>query len=642
MAYLPLLVLLQVASSVIPCISTSPFPLNETVQMARKALEGATFQPTGFNSTSYLETIKGIVDFFQQHQAGDGRIIDPYENKEIQYSTPCFAFAASILVATDYEKGASLLLEPASRALNSSLTQLAAASCAQATCHFYIMPTMYAYVQLKKSKLVPEDTLLRWEHLASHIDPLKAYAKHNNNWDTVALTGEYLRFKLGFLNSTTWLETRLQEQLTHFTPNGQYQDHTGYNGLNPMPYDHFPRKYLAVMMQWGYNLSASDTLQVLLNRGALVSLLMQSPWGELPTGGRSSQHQWNEAVQIVTYEIFATKMAEQGDTVMAKAFKRAANLALKSVRRWRRPSGELYIVKNRFDPKLRHGYESYSFYSNYNLLPASMLATAFVYCDDKISEGPTFAETGGFVFEIREFRKIFANAGGMYTEFETGADPHYDSTGLTRIHAPDIEPLIMPTAGSAEENGPLSVSAVWYDDLKSVWGSVAQVGYKENVNYSLSITEMTPSSASFDIEWILGPNSSYYYLDESYTVTPKNVQGTVYVNGRYQKLGYMFPAFLFDGQTNSSLHISSSVGISTNAKVIVDWLSKSKQTFEITTTPSADQLGLPCACEAVTESTECRNGYVAQIRCTVKFYPKANSNLQFWDPAALSYTLTPQ
>ena len=44
---------------------------------------------------------------------------------------------------------------------------------------------------------------------------------------------------------------------------GQYQDRSGYDSyLNPMPYDHYPRKYLAVMMEMGYNLSYSDVLPV--------------------------------------------------------------------------------------------------------------------------------------------------------------------------------------------------------------------------------------------------------------------------------------------------------------------------------------------------------------------------------------------
>ena len=94
-----------------------------------------------------------------------------------------------------------------------------------------------------------------------------------------------------------------------------------------------------------------------------MSLLLQSPWGELPTGGRSSQHQWNEAVSCVTYEFWATQLHNEGHSQAAGAFKRAASLSLLSLSRWHRATGEWFILKNRFDPALRYGYEGYSFYS---------------------------------------------------------------------------------------------------------------------------------------------------------------------------------------------------------------------------------------------------------------------------------------
>jgi hypothetical protein len=37
-------------------------------------------------------------------------------------------------------------------------------------------------------------------------------------------------------------------------------------------------------------------------------------------------------------------------------------------------------------------------------------------------------------FEIPEFHKVFANAGGLYVEVELNANPEYESTGLDRIH----------------------------------------------------------------------------------------------------------------------------------------------------------------------------------------------------------------
>ncbi len=46
-----------------------------------------------------------------------------------------------------------------------------------------------------------------------------------------------------------------------------------------------------------------------------------------------------------------------GDAQGAGVFKRAAGLSLLSLQRWKRPTGDWWIIKNRFDPSLRHGYE---------------------------------------------------------------------------------------------------------------------------------------------------------------------------------------------------------------------------------------------------------------------------------------------
>ena len=49
-----------------------------------------------------------------------------------------------------------------------------------------------------------------------------------------------------------------------------------------------------VILQRGFVPPNATVYQNLLHRAALTSLLLQSPAGEMPTGSRSSQHQWNE------------------------------------------------------------------------------------------------------------------------------------------------------------------------------------------------------------------------------------------------------------------------------------------------------------------------------------------------------------
>jgi hypothetical protein len=63
-------------------------------------------KPTGVTSELYLSTIFGIVNHFTQFQNTNsssplyGKIIDPYAQQEIQYSTPCYANAGAMLIKT--------------------------------------------------------------------------------------------------------------------------------------------------------------------------------------------------------------------------------------------------------------------------------------------------------------------------------------------------------------------------------------------------------------------------------------------------------------------------------------------------------------------------------------------------------------
>jgi hypothetical protein len=169
-------------------------------------------------------------------------------------------------------------------------------------------------------------------------------------------------------------------------------------------------------------------------KGAWTSLMIQSPFGELPTGYRSAQHIWNEAELAKVYEIYATEYASAGRQVEAGAFKRGARLALASVKQWIRPDGSGYIVKNHFPIEARHGYEAYSVHVNYNLLACSMLCAAWQSADDSVEEKPSPADVGGFVIHIPEFNMVVANAGGSYVQYMTKGNGKYNPTGLIRVH----------------------------------------------------------------------------------------------------------------------------------------------------------------------------------------------------------------
>jgi hypothetical protein len=528
------------------------YPLASVIEAVRRTLADTQVRSTGFSRQDYAATIQGIVDYFCHFQAEDGRIFDPFEHREIQYSTPCYAWAATALLG---EEEPPNLLESAARALECALEELVFGGAAEGHGDFFTFPILLAYEGLRER--VPTERRARWEQLLREIEPRTAYRYvlsdsatavqlPSPNWNVVAVAGEFLRYQAGFADQA-FVERYLNLHVPLFTAEGLYRDpHV------PMAYDHFPRHFLAVVLERGYTGQHREALEKLIDRGAWTSLLMQSPCGEWPTGGRSGQHQWNEAMQCVTYEVWARRKQREGDFVAACAFKRAARLALQAIRRWVRPSGELWIVKNRFDPAVRHGYEYYSFHSQYNLLAASMLATAHLFADDSIPEGPAPADVGGFVLHLPDFHKVIANAGGLYLELDTAADPSFNSTGLLRVHKVGVDPLLGPSDGSSIANRPLAVGVAWQE--RERWQSLAGIGIGEMVGTQVRVHEVTPQKVYFGVDYVLN-RPAVRKIRETYECTPIQARVTVEVEGDVPTLKVRFPMLAFDGQRASQIAI---------------------------------------------------------------------------------------
>lgn len=573
-----------------------PYPLAAKVASVNQFLKEVSLEPTSFSREGYLGIVNGIVNYFHHFQATDGRIIDPFVHREVQYSTPCYAWAAAALIASGKRPD---LVESAAKALECALQQLADAKPADRHGDFFTFPAMLAYLHLRD--LVPSERRQHWEQLLRTIDPYCAYRdflserrQAVHNWNVVAIAGEFLRFKHGFTD-LTFVERHLEAQLLNFTDEGLYRDPNV-----PMAYDHFPRHFLAAVLELGYEGKFKDILTELLERAAWTSLLIQSPCGELPTGGRSAQHQWNEAMQCVTYEIWARRKQREGDGIAAKAFKRAAFLALQSVKRWVRPSGELWIVKNKFDPALRHGYEGYSFHSQYNLLAASMLATAWFFASDDIPLGMCPADVGGFVVHLPDFHKVIANASGLYVEIDTAADPNYNSTGLLRVHKSGVEPLIGPSDSAAIRDEPLAVGIAWREGES--YQPLAGVGRKQISRVSVNIYKETPHQVAFAIRYEVNRPQVKAVL-ETYELTPKQVRVTAEIEGEVDSLLVRFPALAFEGQRASRIAVSGN-------EVTVR-LDNSQQTFRVEA-PSDVVL------KRTGRWVRSRNGYLEPIEAEIK------------------------
>jgi len=512
----------------------------------------AGFAPTGLTRSAYLTLIQGQVDFWKTKQNSSGAIIDPYANSEIQYSTPAYAQAAATAVA--YANRADLL-ETAALAMDWASSRLKVGQAAGGHDDFY--PPMLAHAYRLLAPRVGSTRAAAWRANLD-FDPYSIYnyAPGSFNWNVVAACGEALFQQLGLRPAThPYVQHSWAAQGRHFTsPFGLYME-------GPMAYDHFPRIFFADAIAQGYDGPYSFEVGRAMDRAAITSLFMQSPWGELPAGGRSAHHQWNEAEQCLTYEIYAAKAKAAGDTMRAAAYKRAARLALASMARWVRPSGEMQIVKNWIDPVTRHGYESYSYHSQYNLLPTAMLSSAYEYAGgtEDIAEGPAPADTGGFVFQIPGVDKIFANAGGTYVELDTSADLKYDATGLIRVHRKGVPPQLGPSDSllasssySTPVDSPLTlgVGVSWQDGT----GTWRTLGSMVPTSATLTTLEQSRDRVAFNVTYS-GGLTGVSGVTERYVLTPQGVTLTTEVAGYSGPLRYVWPVLSHDGKTASTLAV---------------------------------------------------------------------------------------
>jgi hypothetical protein len=513
------------------------------------------FRVTGLKRADYLKLISKQVDFWKKHQDANGAIIDPYRKAEIQYATPAFANAAAVLVVHNNRPD---LLESSSKAMDWATRRLAERKAASYHEDFY--PTMIAHTYRLLKPHVPSERVARWESDIRRINPYQTYrmAMGSMNWNIVSLSGEAMFQNLGLRKNSAYVKESLAAQGYHFkSPYGLYLE-------GPMAYDHFPRIFLADILAQGYAGPYSKELGEALNRAAITSLFMQSPWGELPAGGRSAHHQWNEAEQCVTYEIYAAKAQKEGDEQLAGIYKRAAHLALASMQRWVRPSGEMQIVKNWVDPAKRHAYEVYSHHSQYNLLPMAMLANAYKYAasTETVAERPAPADQGGYILEIPELHKVFANAGGTYVELDTKGDSHYDATGLIRVHAKGVSPQLGPSDSvlahptyNSPNPAPYSsgIGAAW-QKADGSWQTLGGIDSKAIKNVTVKALEQLPGRIVFDVTYE-GDFGGIARVVEHYILMPSGVELTTEVPGYNGPLRYIWPVLADDGKTQSDIKV---------------------------------------------------------------------------------------
>ena len=414
---------------------------------------------------------------------------------------------------------------------------------------FSVREILLCIAELDSHGTLPSETLEGWRTQLAAIDPYVCYNKVAtaptdviNNWACFTAVSEYIRQYAGLCDSRQFVDTQLATQLSRLDENGMYRD-----PHDPMVYDLVPRGLFALLLHFGYDGRYRADIDNCLRQAGLHTLKMQSVTGELPFGGRSNQCLFNEALMAIVFEYEATRYAREGNMTLAGQFKAAIADALDATEYYL-SLDPVHHVKNRFPLHTRYGCEGYAYFDKYMITTASYLYSAYLMCDDSIPATESCRDAAWQTSP--HFHKVFLRHGDYSLEFDTDADTHYDISGLGRVHrkgAPSPICMSLPCTAKPkytidlEGSNKLALCPALLQDGKR------ELGTSVKTQYDLDQLACDDDSARAQLVCTFERGGQ---VEHSYCVNNNGVSITVRGEG---KIGYILPAFVFDGETATEI-----------------------------------------------------------------------------------------
>ncbi len=414
---------------------------------------------------------------------------------------------------------------------------------------FTIREILFCLMSLEEKRIFEIEKIVWWKSYFIEIDRDKCYRKFiknenedPRNWAFFTAVSEWTRKYLGLCDTEDFVEFQLISQMRRFDENGQYHDHeTNKTPHQPIVYDLVPRTLTAMLLYMGYKGRYYEELRALMKNVTYFTLAEQSVNGELAFGGRSNQFIHNEAMLVTFLEFAANIFYEDGDIEMAKKCKAAIKMAVENMELWlcKEP---IHHIKNRFPLETRFGCEDYAYFDKYMITAASNVYPAYLMCNEEIpcgesDESPMTMETSKY------FHKLFMRAGGYFAEFDLDADPHYDCSGLGRLHKKDApSPLCLSVPCPKHPNYTITVEKP--ADISICPGAFRNgecVFATEKIHNVLSHSALEGGAVA---EIACGDIKAKYLLDSSGMNIKLCGEG---------ELALMLPAFAFDGERESKI-----------------------------------------------------------------------------------------
>ncbi len=485
---------------------------------------------TGITRASLIDRIDSVVRASAKWQNSNGAIIDPYASREVQYSTPYFAYAAATLISSgksiDLLTKATLAMDWATRCYS-----LGKASIPDQHGEFYLFPLAEAYRML--SPLVESSKAATW--LTRLKTPLSKVLTGNDwNWRTYAMKGAWALYGIGAMSrvdTVNFIESSWTgSQKARLTGNSWnlYVDKTSYP--DTLPYDYASRGNLSYLLTAGYDGASAGEIKLVLSKGNYAGLFMVDPTGQAPENGRSGNHVWNDLVAAVTFERMARCELASGNKVQAGVYRRAANLAVVSADRWHRSDGSYYVTKNRHDPSQRLGYAGYSYLSNYNGYVMLHLSELYQEHRKEIAEIATPAEIGGYAVQTpSQFASVFASAGGLQVSAALSGctslcyEQYWSEIGVGRISKSGWDSRLGAISTRESSTGAaVSLSPMLYENGK--WKRVAELPTRYAAQFASQI--VSPQLVKCTITYLPRAGQTGPTFTQYLTITPDAILTT--------------------------------------------------------------------------------------------------------------------
>jgi len=511
------------------------------------------WEPKQTPKSAYLKAVEGICQVARQHQNDEGAIIDPYLNREHQYSTPYYAFAVGTLLSAGM---ADDLRASGIAAMDHATKDFAEGSQAIPDAHgeFYIAALSGALALYQE--YVDQRTYQKWEaRLGTPLSTVMSnFSGRLNNWRTYAMKGEWMRAHQELADRQETIQF-IEKAWHHWTQRERIvlDKWNLYQDWSSDPQSHaveaVGRGNLVGLMLEGYDGPSSDEIWQSVRKGSQTSLLLQSPVGQSPPNGRTDNHVFNDILYQLIFEAMAVDAHAQGNERLAGQYRRAAMLAFESIQRWQRTDapweGSFYITKNFFEPGARIGYQPASQWGNYSGAMMFHLAEAYLTALEEIEEEPAPTEIGGFAFSTDErFSSFVANAGGMqvFVNLRGAAVPKYGLSwtplGAVRFSRSGWDDRLGPSDGkhqrkqlSAEDEqlvlqNPyntdgrgISFAPSWKKD--SLWIRMADL--PEHYRATPIVHFVHPLLVRFSLTYHYATGAGGPYFRQDFVITPRGI-----------------------------------------------------------------------------------------------------------------------